>query len=392
MKNVKTANPQKRTATMSGFTLIEFLVAMALFAIIAGSTFSLFRQHEPYFTSQQNLAGTNIAMQNAITQIQLDLANAGTGYYPGANIPSWPVGVAVVNQVPTTPCNTAATYTYGPQCFDTLNVLTMDPAVAPAHPTDATGGTGSGNCSNATSTTFYIQPYAPIGSETIAQAATRTAASFTTGNQLILISGGNGALVNTFVLTGPPTVGSNYVAFTHVAANAIYFTNGLANDPLQFTAVSGQQQSPPYASKLGNQFCAQDWVMKLKPTTYSVDTSVPTDAKLDRIQGGVTNVIAEQVIGFKVGVATWNNATTNPSSTCSTAGEAGDADCYHFNPADYYNDYTLVRSVRVSLIGRTNPDPDPTNTFRNSFDGGPYQVVGATVVVNPRNMSMNDNY
>jgi prepilin-type N-terminal cleavage/methylation domain-containing protein len=371
---------RSRSLKMSGFTLIEFLVAMVIFAVIAGSTFSLFRQHAPYFTAQQNLAGTNIAMQNAITEIQLNLANAGTGYYPGANIPSWPVGVSIVNQLPTTPCNTPATFTYGPQCFDTLNILTMNPTVAPAHPTDSTGGTGTGNCSDATSTTFFIQPYTPIGSETIGQAATRTASSFSVGDQLILITAGNGALVNTFVLTAAPIVGSNYVEFTHVASAATYFTNGLANDPLQFTAVSGMQQNPPYASKLGNQFCGTDWVMKLEPTTYTVNTSNPQNPVLERIQGGVINVIAQQVIGFKVGAATWNDATATSSET------------YHFNPNDigYYNDFTLVRSVRISLIGRTNPDPDPTYTFRNTFDGGPYQVVGATVVVNPRNMSMND--
>ena len=375
-----TQNSRSTLLKMSGFTLIEFLVAMVIFAVIAGSTFSLFRQHAPYFTAQQNLAGTNIAMQNAITEIQLNLANAGTGYYPGANIPSWPVGVSIVNQLPTTPCNTPATFVYGPQCFDTLNILTMNPTVAPAHATDSTGGSGTGNCSNATSTTFYIQPYTPIGSETVAQAATRTALSYKSGDQLILITAGNGALVNTFVLTAPPIVGSNYVAFNHVASAATYFTNGLANDPLQFTAVSGLQQSPPYASKLGNQFCGTDWVMKLEPTTYTVNTSIPTDPQLERIQGGVINVIAQQVIGFKVGAATWNDATSTSSET------------YHFNPNDigYYNDFSLVRSVRISLIGRTTPNPDPTYTFRNTFDGGPYQVVGSTVVVNPRNMSMND--
>jgi prepilin-type N-terminal cleavage/methylation domain-containing protein len=371
---------EKRSARMSGFTILEFLVAMTLFAIIGGSTFVLFRQNEPYFNQQQNLAGTNIAMQNAITQMQLDLTNAGTGYYPGTNMPSWPVGVSIINQLPTSPCNNAANYTYGAQCFDTLNILTMNPNVAPTHPTDSTGGTGTGNCSLATNTTFYIQPYSPVGSETVAHAVARTAANFNTGDQVILITGGNGALVNTFVLTAPPVQGTNYVAFTHVASNPTYYTNGLANDPLQFTAVSGQQQTPAYASKLGNTFCSQDWVMKLEPTTYSVDTSVPTDAKLDRIQGGVTNVIAEQVIGFKVGAATWNNVNATSS------------EYYLFNPSDpgYYNDYSLVRSVRISLIGRTNPNPDPTYTFRNTFDGGPYQVVGATVVVNPRNMSMND--
>jgi prepilin-type N-terminal cleavage/methylation domain-containing protein len=401
---------------MSGFTLVEFMVAMVVFAVIAGSTFSLFRQHEPYFNQQQNLAGTNIAMQNAITQMQLNLANAGTGYYPGANIPSWPVGVSIINQTPTSPCNNAATFTYGPQCFDQLSILTMDPTVAPAHPTDATGGTGTGNCSYAASNptgswstyaTFYIQPYTPIGSETVAQAATRTAASFHVGDQLLLITAGNSASVNTFVLTQPPVAGSNYVAFTHLASNPgpigggvptgtndpSAYTNSLANDPLGFTIVSSLQDSPPAAStKLGNQFCGTDWVMKLLPTTYQVDTSNPQDAKLDRIQGGVTNVIAEQVIGFKVGVATWNNATASASSSCNPANDDGDSDCYHFNPNDYFNDFTLVRSVRISLIGRTNPDPDPTYTFRNTFDGGPYQVVGATVVVNPRNMSMNDSY
>ncbi|MGB6431858.1 MAG: prepilin-type N-terminal cleavage/methylation domain-containing protein [Candidatus Acidiferrales bacterium] len=376
----------KRGAGMSGFTLVEFMAAMLMFAVIAGSTFSLFSQHAPYFTSQQNLAGTNIAMQNAITQMQLDLANAGTGYYPGANIPSWPVGVSIVNQLPTAPCNDAATYTYSSECFDTLNILTMNPNVAPVHPTDATGGTNSGNCSAATGTTFYVQPYAPVGAETMAHAATRTAASFSIGDQLILITASNGGQVNTFVITGAPTAGSNYVAFSHLASNTTYFTNGPANDPIGFTANS-IAQSTTLASKLGNQFCAQDWVMKLEPTTYSVDTSVPSDPKLDRIQGGVTNVIAEQVIGFKIGVATWNDATTDATSSCDAVGDTG---CYHFNPADYYDDFTLVRSVRISLIGRTNPNPDPTYTFRNTFDNGPYQVVGSTVVVNPRNMSMND--
>jgi prepilin-type N-terminal cleavage/methylation domain-containing protein len=377
-----------RAAGTSGFTLVEFMAAMLIFAIIAGSTFTLFRQHEPYFNQQQNLAGTNIAMQNAITQMQLDLANAGTGYYPGANIPSWPVGVSIINQLPTSPCNTPATFTYGPQCFDTLNILTMNPNVAPAHPTDATGGTNSGNCSAATGTTFYIQPYTPIGAETMAHAATRTAASFSTGDQLILITASNGGQVNTFVITSAPIVGPNYVAFSHLASNSTYFTNSSANDPIGFTANSiSESTNPPLASKLGNQFCGQDWVMKLEPTTYSVDTSIPTDPKLERSQGGVTNVIAEQVIGFKIGVATWNDATTDATSSCDAVGDTG---CYHFNPNDYYDDFTLVRSVRISLIGRTNPNPDPTYTFRNTFDQGPYQVVGSTVVVNPRNMSMND--
>jgi hypothetical protein len=44
----------------------------------------------------------------------------------------------------------------------------------------------------------------------------------------------------------------------------------------------------------------------------------------------------------------------------------------------------------VSLIGRTSPS-NADSEFRNSFDNGRYQVQGIAVVVNPRNMSMNDN-
>jgi hypothetical protein len=46
--------------------------------------------------------------------------------------------------------------------------------------------------------------------------------------------------------------------------------------------------------------------------------------------------------------------------------------------------------VRVSLIARTQPSTDPSFTFRNAFDNGPYIVQGASVVVDPRNLSMNE--
>jgi hypothetical protein len=56
--------------------------------------------------------------------------------------------------------------------------------------------------------------------------------------------------------------------------------------------------------------------------------------------------------------------------------------------SDPYN-FSLVRAIRVSLIGRTAPDY--RTRYTNSFDSGPYQVQGTAVVINPRNMSMNDN-
>ena len=58
--------------------------------------------------------------------------------------------------------------------------------------------------------------------------------------------------------------------------------------------------------------------------------------------------------------------------------------------AEPYN-FNLVRAVRFSLIGRTTPNTDTVYTYRNTFDQGPYQVQGMAVVVNPRNLSMNDD-
>ena len=98
---------------------------MAMFMVIGGAVFALFAKHAPYFNRQQNLVAVNIAMQNAVSQMQLDLANAGTGYYPGTVISSWPIGVTISNQPSGAgACNIAATFTYTAACFDTLNILT----------------------------------------------------------------------------------------------------------------------------------------------------------------------------------------------------------------------------------------------------------------------------
>ena len=47
--------------------------------------------------------------------------------------------------------------------------------------------------------------------------------------------------------------------------------------------------------------------------------------------------------------------------------------------------FSLVRAVRVSLIGRTAPS-NTDNEFKNAFDQGHYQVQGIALVVNPRNV------
>ena len=363
-----------------GFTLLELMVALALFLILSGATFSLFSSHAPYFNRQQNLAGVNIQLQSALTQMQLDVVNGGAGYYPGSFIPSFPIGMTVSNQNPASACNNPTIYTYGATCFDTLSILTMNPNVPPAHPTDSTGlAQPSVNCSFTYNGTFYIQPYSGM---TPAQ----TAAYFNRNDQLILVTQPNatsmgqgqtaGSLYNTLVLTSAPTTGPNYVQLSFTASNnngtncnssPCVFPPGDARDPLNITTNAG---NPSY---LGTKFCSQDWVMKLQPTTYSVSVANPTDPTLQRTNNNVTSNVAEQVIGFKIGVTVLNDPNVHN---------------YHFKPSDYNYNYSLIQSVRVMLIGRTNPNPDPTYTFRNAFDGGPYEVVGDTVVINPRNLSM----
>jgi type II secretory pathway pseudopilin PulG len=375
----------------AGFTLLELLVATAVFMVIGGAVFAMFATNAPYFTRQQNLAGLNIALQNVVSQMQLDLVNAGTGYYPGSVISSWPIGVTVTNQSSSAgACNVAATFTYTANCFDTLNILTLNPNTPPTHPTDPSGGTTSANCSDLDTSPLYIQPNA-------GQTPTQTAANFHANDQVLLVtsSGGgshstitnfvsstqasSGVQVNSFRLNGAPIIGANFVElpFNQVAPPASQ-TDPYLNDPL---GISG-----PNSTNLGYYFCAQDWVMKLEPTTYSVDTTTnPQDPRLIRSQGGNQDIIAEQVIGFKVGAATWNPYISADYPTYSFYAQNALA----ASPSGYNNDYEQIRSVRVTLIGRTNPNPDPTYTFRNTFDGGPYQVQSATVVINPRNITMN---
>ena len=179
-------------------------------------------------------------------------------------------------------------------------------------------------------------------------------------------------MVNSFALSGSPVVGANYVALPFTAVPAASYLGNMfyTNDPLGISTAD--------STNLGGAFCAADWVMKLAPTQYQIDTSTPSDPrKLTRTQNGVTDIIAEQNIGFKVGAATWNVnllppafrpiASTRPMRWQPPRRAHGDD--FEFGGAP----------VRVTMIGRTTPNPDPTYTFRNAFDGGPYQVSDATV-------------
>jgi len=393
-KTIKATVQPGRAAKAQGFTLVELLVASAVFLLVAGAAFTLFAKQELSSEIVQGQVGLNIALRNSATQLQIDLANAGSGYFQGLNVPSWPVGVTIVNNwvTPGTSCYNSTTQTYGTSCFDTVNIIAAaNPTTyPPTHATDSTGAAGVGNCSNTNSGIAYGQAASGL---TLAA----TAAKFSSGDQLLFLTS-TGNYITSVVLTGAPTVVGSAVKFAFNATldqtvSGINYKgyNTLAHDPLDITACDGLSTCSTAAqgqpgSKLGEQFCGTDWILKLAPITYQVDLSTPSNPKLTRTQSGSTTTVMEQVIGFKVGAAIWN----------ATSGT--DATSYNYQASSYTNvtandmayNFTLVRSVRVSLIGRTTPSTDPNYKFRNAFDNGAYQVQGTAIVVNPRDMSMND--
>jgi len=118
-----------------GFSLVELAVAMGVFLVIGSVSLTLFEKHQTLLSREQGVAGLNIGLRNALSQLQLDVVNAGYGLNLGG-VPAWPLGVTIVNSDPATPCNTAAVYnsagvmtaqpTYSSTCFDQLNIIKVD--------------------------------------------------------------------------------------------------------------------------------------------------------------------------------------------------------------------------------------------------------------------------
>src|SRR5262249_36671131 len=255
-----------RGGSSDGFSLVELLVALSIFLAIGSAAFTLFAKEETSFLRQQGMVGANIALRNASTQIQMDLYNAGTAYFQGANIPSWPVGVTIVNNVvPSgTSCYNASTFTYTAQCFDTINIIAgADPATyPPSNATDSTGASGQSNCSTTSSGTAYAQAATGL---TLAQ----TAAKYATGDEVLFLSS-NGKKMTAVILTAAPIVSGSAVKFSFNGTRADG-TNTLANDPLDITACDNN--TCPTPNNFGAQFCGSDWVLKLAPITYQVDAT-----------------------------------------------------------------------------------------------------------------------
>ena len=390
------ASRSKRgAACQRGTTLVELVIALAVFLVIGAAAFNLFNVQQSSAITLQGQTGLSLALRNAASQLQLDLANAGDGYLEGLNIPNWPpIGIVLVNNwvVPGgTACNSGTTYSAN--CFDQINIIkAADSSVyPPIHATDSTGAAGTGNCSQTTAGKAYGQK-APISTSfpsglTLAQ----TAALFHTGDEVMFLTN-SGKILTTAVLTQNAAVSGSAVQFNFNATSSTG-TNTAQYDPLGIT--TNALPTIGSAIQFGVQYCGPDWIIKLASVQYSVATNPDPNNPWQLVRqqnGGTQTVVMDQIIGFKVGAAIWNsyNSDFNSANYYYNASQYAITNTSGTSVAEPYN-FNLVRAVRFSLIGRTTPNTDTVYTYRNTFDQGPYQVQGMAVVVNPRNLSMNDD-
>lgn len=382
----------RRRSTAHGFTLIELMIAITVFLVIGAAALSLFKQHASLFSDQQYQIGLNVSLRNALAQMENDVVNAGTGWYNAANsVASWPVGVKIVNNTAGgATCHPAGTATYLAACFDTLSLIVPDPTTPPGQVYVAPGTAGcatpasTGTTGSGTST-MVIAPIAPT---TQAQLLS----GFTAGSQVIFIHvGTSGTLMTTAILTASSASGGN-VLLTYGATKSDGTNSNAANDPLNLTTTANVDPAL-VSTTLTNSFCSgTDWVVKIAPITYWVDTTTATNPTLTRTENGINNPIASQIIGFKLG------ASTVVLNGTAVAGSSG-AYCYNAASSTspcYDNQFDQIRSIRISLIGRTPPNiytnsnVNSATLFTNAFDGQSYKIQALSIIVNPRNLSMND--
>lgn len=430
----------------SGFTLLELMFAMAIFMIIGGIAFRLFFLQQNSATQLRDQAALNLALRNAVTQLQLDVSNAGSGYFHSLNVPSWPMGVSIINNVVASgsKCQTSTTTngitktTYGPTCFDKLNVISAaDPtSFPPLNISDINAGSGCIDTSTASSGSYAVAYGVPT-TGTLAASANL----YKSGDQFLLLTA-DGKQLTTVVLQQNAAVESSLgktVLFKFnptkkdLISGSTYAQgyNSMSNDPLDITTCNGNDPcslaqgvteaqalanaqadtQPDIPDKLTNSFCGGGWLIKLNPVTYVVcagpgspspcdqSSSSPDiqDPKLERVVAGTATVVMDQVIGFKVGASIFNATNTGAVDFDNSTGYQYDSSNYSSvtnssgtGSGDLAYNFSVIRSVRASVIARTAPNYNANYTFRNTFDNGPYQVLGTTAVVNPRNMSMND--
>lgn len=428
MKVLKKKIGFKRTRSAvrntQGFTLVELLVSMGVFMIVCGAAFSLFNQHAKLVTRQQSLSGVNIGMRNAMSQFEMDLAGAGQNVLAGASTTTtFGLGVIIQNNVVGTAPNCtpdAATWAYPvpSSCFDSMTVINMKPCTtaggttAPVLVVNQNGGSVS--VSNS-SVLWGDDPNNPGNAAVWANDST----CYKQGDELLVISQPNGGPQPACNANGVSGFCMSFIVLTrdgNATGSGIQLQHnptGAGSDPLGLfaTTVGGNNFNKAnglnYAFPNGSSYIV-DLGTGGQDITYAVLTNPANaaDPQLVRCLGvsctaANSQVLTDQVIGFKIGAALWDSAAGNGGTDIANFfynaqnycnGALPGANCFATPPTanDAY-DFSLVRAVRISMIGRTTPRSDPnTSTLQNGFDNGPYWVQQASVVVDLRNMSIND--
>jgi prepilin-type N-terminal cleavage/methylation domain-containing protein len=416
----------KRSAR--GFALAEMLVAMAVFLIVASAAFSLFNQHETVVIQQQSLSSVNIGLRNAMSQLEMDLAGAGQNLLGGVTTNGIPVapfglGAIVQNNVPgTAPACAADTsswaYPVSSACFDSLQIMSMKQCGGVNAPVLAINdGAGSETMSsNATIVAIDTNAAGVLATDQTC---------YSTGDELLILLTNNtanppvcGSAANSnfcmtvVTLTGNSSVVGATLHLPHTLAGAGGVSAGCpgasCSDPLGITIGN---QGNNFSNALGTTFSNGAYVVNLgsggNDIWYSVlaNPSNPTDPQLMRCVGAACTaatgqVVADQVVGFKVGAGLWNNQQASATDIASyfynsikyCNGGINGANCTTTPPpVNDPGDFSLIRSVRISMISRTQPKVNQTFAqIKNGFDGGPYLVQQASVVVDLRNMSINE--
>jgi prepilin-type N-terminal cleavage/methylation domain-containing protein len=437
----------------AGFSLLELAVAMSIFLVVGGTALTLFSRHETLLSKEQGIAGLNIGLRSALSQIQVDAVNAGSGIITGAQIPSWPVGMTIVNSNPSASpaCSPATSGTYTANCFDSLNIVMVDPNTPPLQLVSTYGAPSGTTCLNTNGSTCTTAANTPSSTATLTltgsvpsgYTAATVAPEYKAGDEVLLVDvsqlNGQQYFTTAKLSAVGATSGSNVqLTFYETQQGGFNYGNTIANDPIAMTspycyvnttngsatvswnsgsnsfttgsAWANQQiqigntsytvasvassssltltstatatlsAAPLYTTyALTNSFYSGDWVLRMLPIQYTVNTSNTSDPQLVRTQAGTSNVVMDQVIGFKVGAVWWNNSLNLNDFQ------------YDYLSSDYGNNFSLLRAVRVSIIGRTTPSSDPLNTYVNPFDGGRYQIRGNSIIVNPRNLTMSND-
>ena len=408
---------ERNRSQMRGFTIIELLISTLVFLVVAGSAFSVFGRHVTLAAHQQGLSTVNIGLRNAAQQLQVDLSGAGQNLL--SSVPTagqaFSVGLILRNSVPGTAANCApstSTWSYPipSACYDSLTILN-----GKACPVLTINDPGSSQVSLSSSSIMWGDDANNPGN---GSALTTDAACFLSGDEVLVVQLPTSGHQQVTCDGGPFNYCMAVVTLTHdgqVAGGKIQLQHnptGGSADPLGIIFNSDGSQNFTKANSLTTDFSNGAYIFNLgdgsNAITYGIRTNPanPNDPQLVRCAGtactaGNAELLLDQAIGFKIGAALWDNAQASGTdianyfydSTKYCSDAVGGADCTAVPPpANDPYDFTLVRSIRISMIGRTRPSGDLSLLhFTNGFDNGPYLVQQASVVVDLRNLSKPDS-